>query len=110
MFRPLEALRLPAPWHVGRVLLIGDAAHPTTPYLSSGAGIAVEDAIVLAEELASAGSVPEALESFQLRREARCRLVVESSIRIGELEQEGAPPEERSAIIDHALARLTEPI
>jgi 2-polyprenyl-6-methoxyphenol hydroxylase-like FAD-dependent oxidoreductase len=39
------------------VVLIGDAAHTTTPHLASGAGIAIEDAIVLAEELASDQSV-----------------------------------------------------
>jgi 2-polyprenyl-6-methoxyphenol hydroxylase-like FAD-dependent oxidoreductase len=38
-------------------VLIGDAAHTTTPHLASGAGIAIEDAIVLAEELASDQSV-----------------------------------------------------
>lgn len=110
VFRPLEAFHLPAPWHVGRVVLVGDAAHPTTPQLSSGAGIAVEDAIVLAEELQRTGSVSEALEGFLARREPRCRLVVESSIRIGELEQAGAPAEERTAVVDFALAKLTEPV
>lgn len=110
VFRPLEAFHLLAPWHVGRVVLVGDAAHPTTPQLSSGAGIACEDAIVLAEELQRADSVSEALDRFLARRETRCRLVVESSIRIGELEQAGAPPQERTAVVDYALAKLTEPI
>ncbi len=44
-------------------MLIGDAAHATTPHLASGAGLAVEDAIVLAEEIerASSSSCEEAL-------------------------------------------------
>lgn len=109
-FRPLEAFHLPAPWNVGRVILIGDAAHPTTPQLASGAGIAVEDAIVLAEELDAAGSVSEAMDRFMTRREPRCRLVVESSIRIGELEQARAPVEEQTAVVQNALAKLKEPI
>ena len=52
-YRPLEKLLLPPPWHRGRAILIGDAAHATTPHLASGAGLAVEDALVLGECLAS---------------------------------------------------------
>jgi len=52
-YRPLEILLQPAPWHRGHVVLIGDAAHATTPHLASGAGIAIEDGIVLAEEIAA---------------------------------------------------------
>lgn len=111
IFRPLEAFVLPAPWHVGRVVLIGDAAHPTTPQLASGAGIAVEDALVLAEEIARAGGdVPGALAAFTARREKRCRLVVNSSVKIGRLEQAQASPEEQTAVVDEALAALALPI
>ena len=49
VYRPLEAVLVPAPWHRGRVLLIGDAAHATTPHLGQGAAQAVEDAVVLGE-------------------------------------------------------------
>jgi 2-polyprenyl-6-methoxyphenol hydroxylase-like FAD-dependent oxidoreductase len=84
IYRPLEWLLLPDPWFVGRVLLIGDAAHATTPHLASGAGIATEDGLVLAEELQRNGDVPQALRAFMLRRYARTRLVVEASVRIGE--------------------------
>jgi len=52
-YRPLEVLLHPAPWYCGHVVLIGDAAHATTPHLASGAGMAIEDGIVLAEELRS---------------------------------------------------------
>lgn len=109
-FRPLEAFFLPAPWHVGRVVLIGDAAHPTTPQLASGAGIAVEDALVLAEEMTQGRPVAEALHRFTERREERCRLVVEGSIEIGRLEQAQAPVEEQTAVVERALARLAEPV
>lgn len=109
-FRPLESFYLPTPWYSGRVLLIGDSAHPTTPQLASGAGIAVEDALVLAEELATRDSVADTLDAFAARRESRCRLVVENSIEIGRLEQRQAPPEEQTAVVERALARLLEPI
>jgi 2-polyprenyl-6-methoxyphenol hydroxylase-like FAD-dependent oxidoreductase len=52
-YRPLEVILHPAPWHRGRVVLIGDAAHATTPHLASGAGMAIEDGIVLTEEIQS---------------------------------------------------------
>lgn len=58
--RPLETLFLPKPWHRGRIVLIGDAVHATTPHLASGAGIAVEDALVLAEELEKAAPMSRA--------------------------------------------------
>jgi len=76
VYRPLETLLLPAPWYRGRIVLIGDAAHATTPHLASGAGMAVEDALVLAEELIGLGSIESALERFMERRWSRCRLVV----------------------------------
>ncbi|MGZ3421209.1 MAG: FAD-dependent monooxygenase, partial [Polyangiales bacterium] len=49
-----------ATWHRGRVVLLGDAAHPTTPNMGQGACMAIEDATVLARELAEAGSVEDA--------------------------------------------------
>src|SRR5262249_60489734 len=49
--RPITSLILPPPWHRGRIVVIGDAAHATTPHLASGARLAVEDAIVLARLL-----------------------------------------------------------
>jgi len=110
VFRPLEAFYLPAPWYRGRVLLIGDAAHPTTPQLASGAGMAVEDALVLAEELTHAGNVRQALAAFMARREERCRLVVESSVAIGRLEQARAPVAQQTAVVERALGKLMEPI
>jgi 2-polyprenyl-6-methoxyphenol hydroxylase-like FAD-dependent oxidoreductase len=109
-FRPLESFYLPSPWHSGRVILIGDAAHPTTPQLASGAGMAVEDALVLAEEYAARDSVAETFAAFTARREERCRFAVESSIEIGRLEQLQAPPEAQTAVVERALAKLAEPV
>lgn len=90
--RPLEAILLQRPWHQGRVLLIGDAVHATTPHLASGAGIAIEDALVLSEELAAGEDIDQALARFEERRWERCRLVVENSVQIGAMEQTHADP------------------
>lgn len=110
VFRPLEGFYLQAPWYRGHVVLVGDAAHPTTPQLASGAGMAVEDALVLAEELTRAPDVVAALAAFMARREERCRLTVESSMEIGRLEQARAPVADQTAVVQRALARLAEPI
>jgi 2-polyprenyl-6-methoxyphenol hydroxylase-like FAD-dependent oxidoreductase len=110
VLRPLEGFLLPRPWHLGRTLLIGDAAHPTTPHLASGAGMAVEDALVLGQELQRAGSVGEAFAGFMARRYERCRLVVENSLEIGRREQRQAPIEEQTQLVEESLRVLAEPI
>lgn len=109
-YRPLEKLLLPRPWHRGRVVLIGDAAHATTPHLASGAGLAVEDALVLAEYLSSAATAEAALEQFTARRYARCRLVVENSVRLGELEMQRAPAEQHAELQRASMLALIAPI
>jgi 2-polyprenyl-6-methoxyphenol hydroxylase-like FAD-dependent oxidoreductase len=110
VFRPLEALLMPRPWSQGRVVLIGDTVHATTPHLASGACIGIEDSIVLAEELARAGDVPAALRAFEARRWERCRMVVENSIRLGEIEIAGGDKDEHSRIMLESLMALAQPI
>lgn len=110
VLRPLEGFLLPGPWHRGRVILIGDAAHPTTPQLASGAGMAVEDALVLGDELAKAASVEEAFAGFMARRYARCKLVVENSMEIGRLEQARAPVDQQTRLAEESLRVLAQPI
>jgi 2-polyprenyl-6-methoxyphenol hydroxylase-like FAD-dependent oxidoreductase len=91
VYRPLEAFLMPPPWYRGRVLLIGDAAHATTPHLGQGAAQAVEGAVVLAELLAKDAPVRELLDAFMKRRYERNKFVVESSVQIGEWEQHPTP-------------------
>jgi 2-polyprenyl-6-methoxyphenol hydroxylase-like FAD-dependent oxidoreductase len=91
--RPLEAVLVPLPWHRGRVAMIGDAVHATTPHLASGAGIAVEDALLLSDYLADEPDIGRALDSFEARRWERCRMVVENSVAIGQMELDHASPE-----------------
>ena len=86
VYRPMEMLLMPAPWNRGRIVLIGDAAHATTPHLGQGAGMAVEDSLVLAEEMTKGQSVEAAMAAFMARRFERCRFIVETSAEIGEWE------------------------
>lgn len=82
VYRPLEGMMVYGPWSNGRVALLGDAVHATTPHLGQGAGMAIEDSIVLAEELAKADTPEEAFASYRERRFERCKYIVESSLAI----------------------------
>jgi salicylate hydroxylase len=59
--------------------LLGDAAHPTLPFLAQGANMAVEDAWVLADALAQASDMDAGLAAYQLRRKARVTRVIDTS-------------------------------
>jgi 2-polyprenyl-6-methoxyphenol hydroxylase-like FAD-dependent oxidoreductase len=111
VFRPLEGLLVPRPWSQGRIVLIGDTVHATTPHLASGACIGIEDALVLAEELGrGADDVPAALAAFEARRWERCRMVVENSSRLGEIEIAGGDKDEHARIMRSSLTALAEQI
>jgi 2-polyprenyl-6-methoxyphenol hydroxylase-like FAD-dependent oxidoreductase len=109
IFRPLEGMLMPSPWYRGRVVSIGDAVHATTPHLGSGACIGIEDGLVLAEELAS-GTLEQALKRFMDRRWKRCRMVVENSMRLGQIEISGGDKQEHAQIMRNSFAALAEPI
>jgi 2-polyprenyl-6-methoxyphenol hydroxylase-like FAD-dependent oxidoreductase len=106
VYRPFWALLLPLPWHRDRTVLIGDAVHATTPHLASGAGLGVEDAVVLAQELANAPDVASALDAFGRRRFERCRMVVENSLQLGEIERTGGSKEEHAQLMRASMAQL----
>ncbi|SFW78929.1 FAD-dependent oxidoreductase [Amycolatopsis australiensis] len=76
---------LPAPWHRGRVVLIGDAAHSCPPTLAQGGAQALEDAAVLTELLLTAGTLDDHVWSaFTERRCARAATVAEASVQLGQ--------------------------
>ncbi|MDO7836146.1 FAD-dependent monooxygenase [Sphingobium sp. HBC34] len=109
-YRPLEALLLPLPWHVGRIGLIGDAIHATTPHLASGAGLAVEDGVLLAEILATESDIERAWTAWEQRRWERCRVTLENSLRISALEIEGGHDAEVARIMAESVAILAQPM
>ena len=82
VYKPLEALMIEGDWHKGRVVLLGDAVHATTPHLGQGAGMAIEDSIVLAEEIANADTPESAFAAFRNRRFDRCNYIVTASLAI----------------------------
>lgn len=110
VYRPLESHYLGQVWHSDRLILIGDAAHATTPQLAAGAGMGIEDGLVLGQELGRSQTLQQALQAFMRRRHERCSMVVNNSLRIGELEVEGASPESQTALVNTSLGLLAEPI
>lgn len=110
VYRPLEALLMPAPWYRGRVLLIGDAAHATTPHMGQGAAQAVEDAVVIGEMLGQDGALEQHFEAFMKRRYERCKFIVESSLQIGDWEQRNATDGDAAALTEKMLQVMASPI
>ena len=66
-FAPIEEVVPPA-WTARRVVLIGDAAHASSPNMAQGAAMAVEDALVLAEMLTADQPIDQALAGYEHRR------------------------------------------
>ena len=84
LYTAVEEVQAPLPWHAGRLLLIGDAAHASTPFMGQGGAMAVEDAVVLAEMLSANGVSGATLRAFGERRFPVCRFVQDASRRVGE--------------------------
>jgi 2-polyprenyl-6-methoxyphenol hydroxylase-like FAD-dependent oxidoreductase len=116
IYRPLETLFITEPWYKNRVVILGDAAHATIPQLGSGAALAIEDAVVLAELLQSDEPLESQLEKYMQRRFERCKLVVDVSNTLAEwerMEWNGIPLPEGAnmgALMGKTLMALTAPI
>jgi 2-polyprenyl-6-methoxyphenol hydroxylase-like FAD-dependent oxidoreductase len=78
-FSPIE--EVPPTWSKGRVVLVGDAAHASSPNMAEGASLALEDALVLAEELSTGAGVDAAVSAFRARRVARVTWVQQTTHR-----------------------------
>ena len=89
-------------WGRGRVTLLGDAAHPTTPNLGQGACMALEDALVLARCLAAEPDVPAALARYEARRRRRTARIVRESRWFGAVGQWAHPA---AVAVRNALGR-----
>ncbi|WP_405020657.1 FAD-dependent monooxygenase [Kitasatospora sp. NBC_00070] len=91
VYSRISQVTVEEPWHVGRVVLAGDAAHASTPHIAQGAAMAVEDALVLARSLDEAeGDVPAALAVWEARRRPRAMWVQNISRAV--LKQETGTP------------------
>ncbi len=110
VYRPLEGLLVEGPWHRGRVVLLGDAVHATTPHLGQGAGMAIEDSLVLADELARSGDVASAFQSYRVRRFDRCAYIVRRSLAICMGQLGKGPPVDNAKATAEMFAVTAQPI
>lgn len=79
-----------AQWSKGRVTLVGDAAHPTSPYAAYGAGMSIEDGYFLARELAAVdmadtAAVGRALQAYEDRRKPHTGPVSQQAYHTGRM-------------------------
>jgi len=108
--RPMEVIFLEdEPWNVGRIGLLGDAVHASTPHLAQGAGMAIEDALVLAEELTKA-EPEEAFAAYRARRFKRVEFVAKNSVKIGDMQMGKIPPFDVGALTRDTMTLMAEPI
>jgi salicylate hydroxylase len=84
--------RAPLPtWRRGRITLLGDAAHAMLPFLGMGAAMAIEDAMILARAMATAGSVQAGFDRYENARRPRTARIHEKSAEQGRLTQDIDP-------------------
>ncbi|MER7796798.1 FAD-dependent oxidoreductase [Microbacterium sp. NPDC096154] len=110
VLRPEESMGTPKPWHKGRVVLMGDAVHAITPHLGQGAAQAIEDGVVLADALAAHDVLENAFLEYTERRYERCKLVVDTSLAIGEWEMGRLPGFDNVAATNHVLDVMAQPL
>jgi 2-polyprenyl-6-methoxyphenol hydroxylase-like FAD-dependent oxidoreductase len=91
-------------WGEGRVTLLGDAAHPMTPFQGQGASQGIEDAVVLGRCLKEASDLPAALRRYEELRRPRTSEINEISWKVGERTKMGNPVV--CAIRDRVIPRL----
>ncbi|MGC5167581.1 FAD-dependent monooxygenase [Luteimicrobium sp. DT211] len=90
-----ESHVVPGPWHRGRIVLVGDAAHSCPPTIAQGAAQGFEDAAVLAELVVGADAFDDALlAGYAERRLPRASVVVEASVQLARWTLERTPPSE----------------
>lgn len=110
VYRPLETLIVDGDWHSGRVVLLGDALHATTPHLGQGAGMAIEDSIVLAQEIARQDTPEAAFRAYRDRRYDRCAYIVRSSLAICRGQLGLSEPVDNAAATREMFAVVSQPI
>lgn len=110
VYRPLETHLLRGAWHVGRITLLGDAVHAATPHLGQGAGMAIEDSLVLADEITRQATPDAAFAAYRDRRFERCRYIVETSLSICQGQLGKGPPVDNAVATAEMFARTAQPI
>lgn len=101
-YTPLDTVMVPNPWYRGRVMIMGDAAHAMTPYLGSGAAMAIEDGVVFAKLLQTDDTLYDVQTRFMARRYPRVKTIWDISLQMMHEEFDSATPE----ALERRLAHL----
>ncbi|MFF4584975.1 FAD-dependent oxidoreductase [Streptomyces sp. NPDC001388] len=97
------------PWHRGRVVLVGDAAHCCPPTLAQGAAMSLEDASVLAELLTTRETWDDRLlTDYRARRLPRVRMVVDASVQLGQWLLDGVRDADVPGLMSRTMNALKE--
>jgi 2-polyprenyl-6-methoxyphenol hydroxylase-like FAD-dependent oxidoreductase len=97
------------PWHRGRVVLVGDAAHCCPPTLAQGAAMSLEDASILAELLTTRSDWGDQLfTDYRDRRMPRVRMVVDASVQLGQWQLDGVRDADVHGLIGRTMNALKE--
>lgn len=110
VWKPFLLVNLPRPWHKGRVIIIGDGAHATSAHLGQGGAMAIEDAIVLAEELGRHSDVEMAFAAIMDRRYPRASQIQQWSEQLCRWEIERAADADHMGITAKAFELVRQPI
>lgn len=113
VYKPIEELFVEGSWCRERVVLIGDAAHASSPHLAAGASMALEDAVLLAQLVDESEDLQEALKVYDERRQPRCRNVSDACAKLvkTELQEWAGEPlsHEPGQVFAGALQDLARP-
>ncbi|ORT60727.1 FAD-dependent oxidoreductase [Streptomyces sp. CB03238] len=104
-----DRLLVEGPWHRGRVVLVGDAAHCCPPTLAQGAAMSLEDVSVLAELLTTRADWDDRLfTDYHARRLPRVRTVVDASVQLGQWLLDGVRDADVPGLIGRTMTALKE--
>ena len=110
VLRPFETILVPAPWHRGRVVLVGDSAHAMTAHIAQGAAMAIEDAVVLTEEIKQHDDLDVVLHNYNQRRFERVKAMVEMSRQICAWERDHDPKADVMGVTIKSFEVAAQPI
>ena len=106
LYHPIFDIKPNNPWHQEHILLLGDAAHATTPNMGQGACLAIEDSCILGELLKTKGekNISHIFNEFEGKRRKRVTSIVNTSWRLGRI---GQSRNRMLCWLRNTLARIT---